>query len=61
MESKLTQTEDLKKGDSIFYNDKIFLVDSLKINENNKNFLFIVTTSNKKIELPKEFWLNKIT
>jgi translation elongation factor P/translation initiation factor 5A len=60
MKTKLTQSQNLKVGNFIFHNEEKFLIEEIKPNKNNKQFLFIHTTSNKKIELPKEFFIKQI-
>ncbi len=60
MKTKLTQSQNLKVGNFIFHNEERFLIEEIKPNKNNKHFLFIYTTTSKKIELPKEFYLKQI-
>ena len=56
----LKQAQDLKAGNFILHNEERFLVEDVKENKNNKQFLFIHTTSNHRIELPKEFFIKQI-
>lgn len=60
METKLIEVQNLKEGNFILHNEQIFLIESIKPNKNNKSFLFLHTTSNKRIELPKEFFIKQI-
>ena len=60
MKTKLIEVKNLKEGNPIFYMEEHFLIERITQNRNNKHFLFIHTTSNKKIELPKEAWVQKI-
>ena len=60
MKIKLIEAKNLEEGNFILHNEEKFLIESINLNPNNKEFLFIYTTSNKKIELPKEFFVKQI-
>ena len=60
MRTELIEVENLKPGDYILYCQERFLIQSVEPNSKNKQFLFIYTTSNTKIELPKEHFIKKI-
>lgn len=60
MTTTLKQVQELKVGNYIYYNKESFLIEKIKPNKNNKNFVFIHTTCNYRVELPKQLYIQQI-
>ena len=60
MTTTLKQVQELEVGNYIYYNEKKLLIQKIVLNKNNKNFVYIHTTCNRRIELPKQLYIQQI-